>query len=120
MDPIKQKIAILKACGWTQLNFGSLTVWKHPETPKNGFTVVLDERDIIQGSFLPDYLNDLNAMHEAEKVLNMPQFMDYISELSLLVSHNKTSSPCGRTVTATAAQRAEAFLRTLNLWTTET
>lgn len=117
MDPIKQKIAILKACGWTQLNFGSLTVWKHPETPKN---VNLGERDIIQSSSLPNYLNDLNAMYEAEKVLNMPQFMDYISELSLLVSHNKTSSPCGRTVTATAAQRAEAFLRTLNLWTTET
>ena len=53
---------------------------------------------------MPDYLNDLNAMHEAEKVLNDHQWDDYICQL-------------GHAMGATAAQRAEAFLKTLNLWT---
>lgn len=64
---------------------------------------------------LPDYLNDLNAMHEVEKIL--PQWVDgsykgtryhYIHELGMI------ESP----VWATAAQRAESFLKTINKWTT--
>ncbi len=52
------------------------------------------------------YFNDLNAMHEAEKVLIGEQEAEYADSL------------CGNgSVFATAAQRAEAFLRTLNLWT---
>ena len=56
----------------------------------------------------PDYCNDLNAMHEAEKVLNKEQWVAYGRELSRL-----NVFPM---VHATAAQRAEAFLRTLGKW----
>jgi len=57
--------------------------------------------------YLPDYLNDLNAMHEAEKTL--VRFMDYETQLERVC---KT-----RTVwNATARQRAEAFLSTLGKW----
>jgi hypothetical protein len=59
-----------------------------------------------------DPLNDLNAMHEAEKVLvsrNNWELCDYVHKL-----HAATT---GWPALATAAQRAEAFLRTLNLWT---
>lgn len=94
MTEQQQRIAIAEACGWES------------SAPDWG-----GERHNC-----PDYLNDLNAMHEAEKVLTRPQFEDYICELSFLTSNNKTSSPYKWTVVATAAQRAEAFLKTLNLW----
>lgn len=58
----------------------------------------------------PDYLKDLNAMHEAEKVLNDDQWSTYADLLRLECGH------CFRLAAATAKQRAEAFLKTLNLW----
>lgn len=75
--------------------------WKHPT------------KGVGHGEYEPpDYLNDLNAMHEAEKVLGEPKCYEYVDYLP---SHYQ-----GRTnfalAHATAAQRAEAFLRTLNLW----
>jgi len=61
---------------------------------------------------IPDYLNDLNAMHEAEKSLTEEQLELY----TYWLSH---SCGLGTYTRATAAQRAEAFLRTLNLWEEE-
>ena len=55
----------------------------------------------------PDYCNDLNAMHEAEKVLTADQWYEY-DRLMPLRNPQKMH--------ATAAQRAEAFLRTLGKW----
>jgi hypothetical protein len=62
----------------------------------------------LVAEFTPDYLNDLNAMHEAEKVLNNVQRERYRTEL--VYSH------AGGDVFATSAQRAEAFLRTIGKW----
>jgi len=59
----------------------------------------------------PDFTGDLNAMHMAEKVLTPDRQVWY--ETNLLVAMGK---PFGAVWYATAAQRAEAFLRTLNLW----
>ncbi len=75
-----------------------------------------------------DPLNDLNAMHEVEKTL--PQAFskgqdDYTSYLVGVVAGDIRWSfgPDGElegnnfdTFTATAAQRAEAFLRTIGKW----
>ena len=55
----------------------------------------------------PDYLNDLNAMHEAQRRLSDAQWdndCDLLGGSLLICAH------------ATATQRAEAFLKTLNLW----
>ena len=60
---------------------------------------------------IPNYLNDLNAMHEAEKVLierGDEVMLDYDQELHLRTDGWKWN--------ATAAQRASAFLETLGLW----
>ena len=78
---------------------------------------------------IPDYLNDLNAMHEAEKVLTTrAQISQYVWELERLtnwkadyiVGSDGKQYLCPASyfccVNATATQRAEAFLRTLNLW----
>jgi hypothetical protein len=61
-------------------------------------------------AFCPDYLNDLNAMRDAEKMIqknpdHVFDYMDNLEQVTSFVPHF-----------ATAAQRAEAFLKTLNLW----
>lgn len=63
---------------------------------------------------IPDYLNDLNAMNDVE--LNLP---DNNSMHGLVVYHNKLLAVCGShkaCVSATAEQRAEAFLKTIDKW----
>lgn len=72
---------------------------------------------------VPDYLNDLNVMHEAEKVLTDEQWERYEPALWNIVAPGEIVRPsmpirfARAFLSATAAQRAEAFLRTLNLWT---
>lgn len=70
---------------------------------------------------LPNYFNDLNAMHEAEKVLQAQckYWPDYIAELARMFLFNdmhKDQINWSQCIHATAAQRAEAFLRCLGKW----
>jgi hypothetical protein len=73
---------------------------------------------------IPNYLNDLNAMHEAEKLLygnpNLPK--KYTQQIKNAIRREagvtKAQMDFDVCITATAAQRAEAFLRTINKWTT--
>jgi hypothetical protein len=90
--------AIAEACGWSMED--GVWVWT-----ADGIDCTYYE--------LWDWANDLNAMHEAEKVLTDAQcvfFRTYLREqlgphpASLYVWH------------ATARQRAEAFLRVLGKW----
>jgi hypothetical protein len=65
--------------------------------------------------------NDLNAMHEAEKVLTQDQRGQIVDELCEIVLREKNteSGPMTAIISAffaTARQRAEAFLRTLGKW----
>jgi len=103
MNKENQRIAIAKAMGWTP--------YSEEENPHFFFHPGRKGwRELYHTQEIPDYLNDLNAMHEAEKVLP-----DY----KLLRWHGHLLNACGRSVNAsraTAAQRAEAFLRTLGLW----
>lgn len=62
---------------------------------------------------LPDYTRDLNAMAEAEARLNGKQMVTYADTL------NRTTPLGSWMIVATAAQRAEALLLTLGLWTDE-
>lgn len=72
----------------------------------------------------PDYLSDLNAMHEAEKTLTHEQQDQFIQELyrGLIAPAEAEygTIPLGSRIWiylhATAAQRAEAFLRVKGLW----
>lgn len=61
--------------------------------------------------FIKRYTHCLNAMHEAEKVLTAEQRRSYVNCI-----FNLPVSECESNTFATAAQRAKAFLRTLNLW----
>jgi hypothetical protein len=87
MTPEEQRVAIAEACGW-KTGYRDPEAW-HP---------------------LPDYLNDLNAMHEAEKVLNEKQEDIMNSTLWDIMGGRKYLWH------ATASQRAEALLRTVGKW----
>lgn len=116
MNPEKQRIAIAEACGWKRDEWTdtgpypeTYTGWSHPE---HGFVQIL-----------PDYLSDLNAMHEAERVLRNEQFDRYRADLWMCVGNEdfafESCAPLTAIrffVSATAAQRAEAFLRTIGKW----
>ena len=99
MNPEKQRIAIAEAC----LNH-SLEVYRTSEGD-------------INISPRPDYCNDLNAMHEAERVLTGTQKEDFLEWLGIEWSYNVLSS--WEVAHATAAQRAEAFLKTIGKWKEE-
>lgn len=74
------------------------------------------------------YDEDLNAMHEVEKVLTREQQDDYANHLYPMLPCDENHGPCGagdedivtasmfQVMHATADKRAEAFLKTLNLW----
>jgi len=69
---------------------------------------------------VPNYTGDLNAMHEAEvyAIANIHEFDSFY--WIKLAEVTKCSRLDGKQIGhATAAQRAEAFLRTLNLWVEE-
>lgn len=105
MKPEAQRIAIAEACGWITVKNG--TEGFAPSDRKiNTLCDIYDP--------LPQYLNDLNAMHEAVETLrgkDGPQWFDFQRLLMI---------ECGswmNCIQASAAQRAEAFLKTLGLWT---
>lgn len=64
---------------------------------------------------LPDFLTDLNAAHEMEKVLRCGGENSQYERYSNLLRETLDLEA----VSATAAQRAEAFLRTIGKWVEE-
>lgn len=122
MSPDQQRIAIAEACGWEdlQINLDSPSgyIGKHKgipcymhSVPYQGYDKAGSHRSDY-GHKVPDYLNDLNAMHDAEKVLvKMP-------EKRITYAHYLMNATCKDWASfhASAAQRAEAFLKTLKLW----
>jgi hypothetical protein len=95
MNKEQQRIKIAEACGF--------------EMRPDGYFRRVGE---VGSRGIPDYLNDLNAMHEAEKSLTKEQRREYVRTL-FQTTNTDWDSHC-----ATAAQRTEAFLRTINKWTT--
>ena len=109
----KQRIAIAEACGWKKVPSSV----HFPEWEKDGQRVLFSK--------LPDCLKDLNATHEAEKTLTPEQHEAFCVHLrnvvttptlleALFVSYWSRGFSI---LHASAPQRAEAFLRTLGLWT---
>ena len=109
MTPEQQRIAIAEACGWTAEQ-DSNGYWKAVKQKDAAVELWLSEKNVWSVG-IPDYLNDLNAMHEAEKVLDYNQLRDMEDSVSFQFGVY--------TFHATASQRAEAFLRTIGKWTTK-
>jgi len=119
MTPEAQRIAIAVACGWKNHD--------HPDVMqfKQGWTMpeqwCMDPKGVLRFNHeRPNYLNDLNAMHEAENFLFPVEISDLYSpdlvkEYASYLPHICIGHP-GGAMRATAAQRAEAFLRTIGKW----
>lgn len=99
--------------------------WKRVPTPFRCGQAIVDwpvfEKDGIRASIrtntLPDWPNDLNLMHEAEKKLNADEQRQYIDWLDSIVWKQITNQVHGfKRCHATAIQRAEAYLRTIGKW----
>ena len=95
--------AIAEACGWTNVTAA------HRSGKAPG-------ADYVGYEFYPNYCGDLNAMHEAERIIadkGVNAWWIYCGNIVRLMPSifgNETA------VMATARQRAEAFLRTLGKW----
>ena len=110
MNKEQQRIKIAEACGY--IRDEASDCWR-----KDGLCYFVEDPHHLKQ--LPDCLKDLNAMHEAEKTLREMQTIAFIDRLGEIVDQGGIVGSYGEIwnmLSATAAQRAEAFLRTLNLW----
>ena len=116
MNNEKQKIAIAEARGMIG-PFENSEEW-FENGDSDGCIIVL--RDAT-GKRVANYLNDLNAMHEAEQCLWRKDFLardTFIDHLARILNpvHGYRDQLGQHLLDATAAQRAEAFLRTIGKW----
>lgn len=118
MTPEAQRIAIAEWCGWKPQKCVSpidgkteLTLW-YSQGPR-----------VVTSASIPDYLGDLNAMHEAEEKLTGDDRRTFIFRLYDVLggagSRPTWSADIFNYAHATAAQRCEALLRTIGKWREE-
>ncbi len=123
MKPEEQRIAIAEACGWRWV------ILRQQEElcddvrgyPPGVPCVGLNER------YVPDYLNSLDAMHEAEKAKELhwnQKWAESVVEIALREAamefrHTDKWDWVLLISRLSAVQRAEAFLKTLKLWKDE-
>lgn len=93
--------------------------WVVTEDVADKHTYPHDEPVTKHPALVPDYLNDLNACHEMEMELPTEKrhgdksYAHYLWQLS---GHPFEGGSTWYVLHATARQRCEAFLKTLNLW----
>jgi hypothetical protein len=113
MTKEQQRIAIAEECGWGKDGeFIRNLIKRHDEQVERAY---YQDRPLPKGG-VPDYLNDLNAMHEVETQMDLPTFNKYSSVLIAQVIGWEAYDNEHIAIRATATQRAEAFLRTLEKW----
>lgn len=106
LSALERRIRIAKLCGWrsTQWEGEEEPLW---ELPGNSFTRLRTTKE------LPDYLNDLNAIHMAVMAMPKQLRMKHDVWLMLICSHEDGTWDLFDVHNATAEQRAEAFILTM-------
>jgi len=97
LSPEEQRIRVAELCGWVRS--GVMRLWIRPS-----------DKRVLPSDEIPDYLNDLNAMHEAEKIIPEHKNAQWFAALELAIYDGDEYRPI---ISATAAQRAEAFVLTM-------
>lgn len=102
MSDEEKRIKIAESMGWHD--------WRGIDEPV--------ERVKAFGEVIPDYLNDLNAYHEMEKVLSDAQHYYFRENLFYVICRNMESEnpppPAGRRmISSPGRDRCEAFLMTV-------
>jgi len=130
MTPEQINIAITEAQGFRERGGGPFGIyydkeddnryWVSPEYIE-GFKPPWTDFDGTAYYSLPDYCNDLNAMHEAWCSLTLWEHQEFRHELQAVIAYAQEDEephkgPCHSVCNATALQRAEAYLRTIGKW----
>jgi hypothetical protein len=97
-------VTIAEACGWRKED--GVYMWT-----ANGIDYTCPD--------IWDWTNDLNAMHEAEKVLTKEQVRKYQNYMYDMACEINNTYGRWMPYSATARYRAEAFLKTLGKWEEE-
>jgi len=110
------QIAIAKFCGWYDCHYfdGGNVPYGKPDDNWNE-----DAREFRQflehDEPLPDYINDLNVIHEVENLLNKKQWNRYVIYLAKVIAgvedNMKVSVPTNVLISATAEQRSKALFK---------
>jgi hypothetical protein len=109
MTPEDINKAIAEYCGWVPImepydfcgETGEVEQW-----------ALYNNKGERIGYGLPNFYGDLDAMHEAEMLLDGPN-----GSLSAFDKYADTLAGLfGRSIRASAAERAEAFVRTIGKW----
>lgn len=129
MTPEAQRIAIAEACKFARFrqdedvtwNYGNFNGFENQKKCHDcGYSLHSENWGGHECDWLPDYLVDLNAIHEAISEKSRGPSFRACFELILQQIVTRDDPDAGSLlfylIHATAAQRAEAFLRTLNLW----
>jgi hypothetical protein len=115
-----QRIAIAEACGWQgphhPENIAGMDGWW---SQHRGIWWVMPDKNRVLISGVPSYLNDLNAIHHAVKSLPQNLMPRYFACLCNVVSGSLSLYGYSKATEATAAQRCEAFLKTIDKWTND-
>jgi hypothetical protein len=119
MKPEKQRIAIAEACGWKMHDHPDCLAKKEGWVSRGWETWVMNPSGLLVFKHdIPNYLNDLNAMHKAEMSrvdMEDGRFIVLFREyLHTILGHDGSLA-----IHATGIQRAEAFLRTIGKWEEE-
>lgn len=125
MTPEQQRIKVAELAGWRDVRVRVGLISGYPED-RTVVGIPPEKVGINNRGYreeVPDFLNDLNAVHEAEKLLdynNLDQIGDYMAHLTYAMSAFNMSwmltfDKANWMLTfATAAQRAEAFVLTMD------
>jgi hypothetical protein len=123
MTEEQQRIAIAEACGWVFPKGnganGPFVIRPNGDHLWHNDNPVGVERALLW-NYIPEYTRDLNAMHEAVRKLTDSQRAEFRRSLTEVWTtwYNATRGSFPNhddSVNAPADQRAEAFLRALNL-----
>jgi hypothetical protein len=124
MKPEKQRIKIAEACGLFRIMPLRRTTRKGKPDPNGVRLWYCEEHHGGAATYaeVPNYPEDLNAMHEAKQALWKKDwgyryiFNDHLANIIKGRIVNRNEWDVETLLDATAEQQAEAFLRTLNLW----
>lgn len=131
MNPIDQQIAIAESQGIVERGGGPLGIY-YQDKDGEGDRFFLDPIDASSLNLpfcdagivyqpLPNYLNNLNAMHEVVCGLSPAVLHCFLDNLCIVTNGESAEMDgsyveLGKMFTAKPAQWAEAYLRTINKW----
>jgi hypothetical protein len=117
-NDLRIKVAELR--GWRKTTYRALEysrgyidaeVWTAPDGSQHD---LYEDDSTGDPSPFPDYPNDLNACHEFERALTAKQCVTYEDALTYIWKRGKMHCPAdGMQLHATARQRCEAFVETM-------